>query len=96
MDVHEWHCNTEIVESAGDKKFNKELPTIYLNDTETGTQGVDKNYSRLSFVCYLREKLVKCNPKDSIPYYKRIGYNPTRGTLTRKKAKDRKEKEDTE
>ena len=85
MDVHEWHCNTEMHESPSDKKFNKALPNIYLNDIETGTQGVDKLYSRLSFVCYLRENLIKCNAKDSLPYYKRIGYNPGRGTLTRKK-----------
>lgn len=96
MDVHEWHCNTEIIESPSNKKYNKDLPVIYLNDVETGTQGVDKNYSRLSFVCYLREKLVKCNAKDSMPYYKRIGYNPIRGTLTRKRAKEAKEKEDSD
>ena len=85
MDVHERHCNTEMRESPSDKEFNKKLPVIYLNDKETGTQGVDKNYSRLSFVCYLRENLIKCNAKESLPYYKRIGYNPTKGTLTRKK-----------
>ena len=85
MDVHEWHCNTEIRESPEDAKYNKSLPEIYLNSKETGTQGVDKTYSRLSFVCYLREKLIKCNPKDSAPYYKRIGYNPRSGTMSQKK-----------
>jgi hypothetical protein len=87
MDVHEWHCNTELRETVEDKKYNETLPNIYKNDHETGTQGVDKKFSRLSFVCYLREKLIKCNPKDSTPYYKRIGYNPRTGTLTRKKGK---------
>jgi len=91
MDVHEWHCNTEIKESASDKKFNKDLPEIYMNNKELGTQGVEKAYTRLSFVCYLREKLVHCKAKDSIPYYKRIGYNPLRGTLTRKKARKAKD-----
>lgn len=86
MDVHEWHCNTELRETAEDKKYNESLPNIYKNDHETGTQGVEKKFSRLSFVCYLREKLIKCNPKDSTPYYKRIGYNPRTGTLTRKKS----------
>lgn len=81
MDVHEWHCNTEMRETAEDKTFNKKLPNIYLNDTETGTQGIDKPYSRLSFVCYLREKLVKCKASESLPYYKRIGYNPKTQTL---------------
>jgi hypothetical protein len=87
MDVHEWHCNTEMREDDAAKSFNKSIPNIYLNDKETGTQGVDKLYSRLSFVCYLREKLVKCNPSESKTYYKRIGYNPRTGTLTRKKAR---------
>ena len=81
MDVHEWHCNTDIHETASDKAFNKDLPQIYLNDHTTGTQGIDKLYSRLSFVCYLREKLIDCNPKDSTEYYKRIGYDPKRRTL---------------
>jgi len=87
MDVHEWHCNTEMHETAEDKKFNKALPEIYKNDKETGTQGIEKLYSRLSFVCYLRENLVKCNAKESNPYYKRIGYDPKNKTLTRKKKK---------
>ena len=82
MDVHEWHCNTEMRESPSDKKFNKEIPEIYRNNKETGTQGVDKLYSRLSFVCYLRENLIKCNATDSKPYYKRIGYDPKSETLT--------------
>ena len=81
MDVHEWHCNTEMRETAEDKAFNKSLPEIYLNNKETGTQGIDKPYSRLSFVCYLREKLVKCKASESLPYYKRIGYNPRAQTL---------------
>ena len=68
-------------ETAEDKAFNKKLPNVYLNNTETGTQGIDKPYSRLSFVCYLREKLVKCKASESLPYYKRIGYNPKTQTL---------------
>ena len=93
MDVHEWHCNTEMRESTSDKKFNTDIPEVYLNDKETGTQGVDKKYSRLSFVCYLREKLIKCNPKESMTYYNRIGYNPIKGTLTRKKARKAEDQE---
>jgi hypothetical protein len=81
MDVHEWHCNTEINEDESDKKYNSSIPEVYINNKETGTQGVDKLYSRISFVCYLREKLAHCKPKESLPYYKRIGYNPRRHTL---------------
>jgi hypothetical protein len=96
MDVHEWHCNTEMHEGGDEKKFNKALPEIYRNDKETGTQGIEKLYSRLSFVCYLRENLIKCNAKDSKPYYKRIGFDPKKGTLTRKKKKSVKGSDDTE
>ena len=101
MDVHEWHCNTQIYETPDDKKFNSSLPVIYNNDIETGTQGIEKKYSRISFVCYLREKLIDCKPKDSIPYYKRIGYNPLKGTLTLqakkgKRSTRKKDKEDNE
>jgi hypothetical protein len=90
MDVHEWHCNTELKEETEDKKFNSSIPEIYRNDKETGTQGIDKLFSRVSFVCYLREKLADCNPKDSMPYYKRIGYNPKTNTLLKKKSQTRK------
>jgi hypothetical protein len=85
MDVHEWHCNTEIKESATDKKFNSDIPDVYLNDLETGTQGVDKKYSRLSFVCYLREKLRQCKDSQTRKYFKTIGFNPKTMRLTRKK-----------
>jgi hypothetical protein len=90
MDVHEWHCNTEMKEGAEDKKFNSSIKDIYINNKETGTQGIEKLYSRLSFVCYLREKLVDCKAKDSLPYYKRIGYNPKTNTLIKKKSQTRK------
>jgi hypothetical protein len=92
MDVHEWHCNTELREDSEDKRLNSSLIDIYNNDKETGTQGIDKLYSRLSFVCYLREKLADCKAKESLPYYKRIGYNPRTKTMiksqTRKKSRE--------
>ena len=90
MDVHEWHCNTEMKEGVDDKKFNSSIPEVYVNDKETGTQGIEKLYSRISFVCYLREKLAECKAKESLPYYKRIGYNPNTGILTKKKSSTRK------
>lgn len=90
MDVHEWHCNTELKEDTEDKKFNSSIPEIYRNDKETGTQGIDKLFSRVSFVCYLREKLADCKAKDSMPYYKRIGFNPKTNTLLKKKSQTRK------
>ena len=44
MDVHEWHCNTKI---TGKKKKNKEGK-------------MEDNFSRLSVVCYLRDKMIRC------------------------------------
>ena len=85
MDVHEWHCNTELVETEADKKANKDLPKIHKDDVETGTMGSDRPFSRVSFVCYLREKLRKCNDSHTRKYFKKIGLNPTTMRLTRKK-----------
>jgi len=96
MDVHEWHCNTEMKEDSESKKFNSSIPEIYRNDKETGTQGIDKLYSRLSFVCYLREKLADCKPKESLTYYKRIGYNPRTNTMTKTKKKSQTRKKSLE
>lgn len=93
MDVHEWHCNTELRESAEDKAYNAKLPKIHNNAEETGTQGVDKNFDRVSFVCYLREKMINCDPKKSTTYYKRIGYNPKTHTMKKKRSNNEGEKQ---
>jgi hypothetical protein len=85
MDVHEWHCNTELVETEADKKANKELPRIHKEDAETGTMGSEKSFSRVSFVCYLREKLRQCKDSQTRKYFKTIGFNPKTMRLTRKK-----------
>ena len=39
MDVHEWHCNTPIINS----------------------NSLNEDYCRLSVVCYLREKMLRCS-----------------------------------
>ena len=85
MDVHEWHCNTELVETEADKKANTELPRIHKEDMETGTMGSEKPFSRVSFVCYLREKLRQCKDSHTRKYFKTIGFNPKTMRLTRKK-----------
>jgi hypothetical protein len=85
MDVHEWHCNTELYETEEDKKANKDLPRIHKDDLETGTLGSEKIFSRVSFVCYLREKLRKCNDGQTRKFFKKIGFNPTSMQFTRKK-----------
>jgi len=90
MDVHEWHCNTKLYETDEDKKANKDLPRIHKEDIETGTQGSERPFSRISFVCYLRDKLRKCDNQKTRKYFKEIGFNPRTHTLnsaTRKKKK---------
>lgn len=91
MDVHQWHCNTELYETADDKKKNKGLPRIHKDDLETGTLGSEKPFSRVSFVCYLREKLRKCNDSATRKYFKTIGFDPKKmkinSAATRKQRK---------
>jgi hypothetical protein len=91
MDVHEWHCNTEMTESASDKAFNKAMPAIHNNDLKTGTMGGEKPFTRISFVCYLREKLRGCKPKETKAYYNRIKFDEEHGDM-KKKATTRKAK----
>ena len=71
MDVHEWHTNTPMIETDEDKAFNKQLPDIQTRDVESGVVGSDRRFQRLTFVCYLREKLLECDTKKTDEYYKR-------------------------
>ena len=66
MDVHQWHSNTPIYETEEDKKFNELLEDDYNDNPQVGTEGLYKKYTRLSFVCYLREKIAECPDKDKI------------------------------
>jgi hypothetical protein len=81
MDVHEWHCNTKLYQTEEDKKANKDLPRIHKDDVETGTLGAEQPFSRVSFVCYLREKLRACKNNETRKYFKKIGFNPRNTTL---------------
>jgi hypothetical protein len=71
MDVHEWHTNTPMYETEEDKAFNRQLPDIRTRDVESGVVGTEKRFQRLTFVCYLREKLLDCDTKKTEEYYKR-------------------------
>jgi len=55
MDVHEWHCNTEF------------KPVDAL--TELANQPIHElngwHFNRLSVVCYLREKMIRCKDLDT-------------------------------
>jgi len=93
MDVHEWHCNTEMYETAEDKEFNKKLPKIYFDDPSTGTLGGEKPFTRISFVCYLREKLRGCKESETKKYYKSIDFDPEKGPKMSGKTRKKKREE---
>ena len=66
MDVHQWHSNTEIYETQEDKDYNQTITSDFHDNPEVGTAGLYKKYTRISFVCYLREKILQCPDKDKI------------------------------
>lgn len=72
MNVHEFHCNTEMTETKEQKKYNGSLPQIHFEDPSTGTLGGEKKFTRISFVCYLREKIIDCKSSEANKYYKKI------------------------
>ena len=74
MDVHQWHSNTAIYETKEDKEFNEQMEPAFKDNPQVGTVGIYEKYTRLTFVCYLREKIVKC--ADEIPeeYLKASGH----------------------
>ena len=70
MDVHQWHCNTPMYETEEDKISNESLECAFKDNPEVGTVGIYEKYTRISFVCYLREKIAKCPGSDQIdPQY---------------------------
>ena len=60
MDVHQWHTNTPIYETEEDKAFNEAMEPAFKDNPEVGTVGIYNKYTRLTFVCYLREKISQC------------------------------------
>ena len=61
MDVHQWHSNTPMYETEEDKAYNESIPKVYKDNPDIGTAGLYELYTRISFVCYLREKLIHCS-----------------------------------
>ena len=68
MDVHQWHSNTPIYETEEDKIFNLQMDPAFKDNPEVGTVGIYEKYTRLTFVCYLREKISNC-PDEIDPRY---------------------------
>ena len=75
MDVHQWHCNSEIYETEEDKEYNENMPKVFKDNPEVGTIGLDKNYTRLKFVCYLIEKISNCPNKIDHRFLKESDHN---------------------
>ena len=63
VDVHEYHGNTALYETEEDKIKNDATPENekpYHDNLEVGIAGLNNRYSRISLVCYLRDKLKDC------------------------------------
>lgn len=59
-DVHQYHANSEIWTTPEDDEYNASLPKVFKGNPDVGTIGAYEDYSRITFVSYLREKLVEC------------------------------------
>uniref|UniRef100_A0A6C0F8B0 2OGFeDO JBP1/TET oxygenase domain-containing protein n=1 Tax=viral metagenome TaxID=1070528 RepID=A0A6C0F8B0_9ZZZZ len=74
MDVHQWHANTEIYETDEDKQYNSTIVSDFSDNPEVGTAGLYKKYTRISFVCYLREKIATCPDTIDPRYLSKSGH----------------------
>ena len=59
MNVHEWHCNTEFIPD-----FDEEVLLLEENKNKRNNIKNQWHYNRLSVVCYLREKMIRCKDMD--------------------------------
>ena len=59
-DVHQFHANTELWTTPEQDARNALLPKIHKDNIAAGTLGAGTDYSRISLVCYLREKIIDC------------------------------------
>jgi len=60
--VHEWHGNTALYETEEDKEYNDMYPQqTYKDNLQVGVLGLNNRFTRLSFVCYLREDIINCS-----------------------------------
>ena len=59
-DVHQYHGNTELYETDEDKQYNDNHPSTLKDNLDIGVLGLNNRFSRLSFVCYLREDIINC------------------------------------
>jgi hypothetical protein len=75
MDVHQWHSNTPIYETKQDKRINDSLEPAFKDNPAVGTEGIYEKYTRLTFVCYLREKIANCPDDIDERFLKESGHS---------------------
>ena len=62
VDVHQYHGNTKLIESESDYEYNLSLDKVFKDNPAVGTEGLDRLFTRISFVFYLRENIaITCN-----------------------------------
>ena len=59
--VHEYHANTELWTTPLQDEMNAQLEPLIQENKDVGTVGIGMDYSRISLVCYLREKMIDCS-----------------------------------
>ncbi len=60
-DVHNYHGNTDFYTTPEQDICNKLKGKTIKENREVGTAGIEYDFTRISFVCYLREKMIKCD-----------------------------------
>ena len=55
-----FHCNSELYTTKEQDEYNASLPKVFKGNSTVGTVGIYENYSRITMVSYLREKLIDC------------------------------------
>ena len=55
-----FHCNSELYTTKEQDEYNASLPKVFKGNSAVGTVGIYENYSRITMVSYLREKLIDC------------------------------------
>lgn len=59
--VHLYHCNSELWTTPEQDEYNKKIPPRFRVNPEVGIMGSEYNFSRFSFVSYLRDKMKDCD-----------------------------------
>ena len=59
--VHEYHQNSELYTTPEDDEYNIKNGKTIKENIAVGTAGIEYKFTRLSFVYYLREKMIDCD-----------------------------------